>query len=121
MQHACAAAHALLQAGAAVSPTAIHRFDRKPSAELVDRLLAQGAQADALGVARCVACGSPEAARLVAAACGDGIAAAFAEVRDSMANSYQEDLHKVRAGKLGHYLGADGLAERVANLRAFSL
>lgn len=121
MQHACAAAHALLQAGAAASPTAIHRFDRKPPAELVERLLAQGAQADALGVARCVACGSPEAARRVAAACGDGIAAAYAEVRDAMANSYQEDLRKVRAGKLGHYLGADGLAERVANLREFLL
>jgi hypothetical protein len=121
MQHACAAAHALLQAGAAASPTAIHRFDRKPPAELVERLLAQGAQADALGVARCVACGAPEAARRVAAACGDGIAAAYAEVRDAMANSYQEDLRKVRAGKLSHYLGADGLAERVANLREFLL
>lgn len=121
MQHACAAAHALLQAGAAASPAAIHRFDRKPPAELVERLLAQGAQADALGVARCVACGSPEAARRVAAACGDGIAAAYAEVRDAMSNSYQEDLRKVRAGKLSHYLGADGLAERVANLREFSL
>ncbi|MDH0739613.1 SMI1/KNR4 family protein [Achromobacter spanius] len=121
MQHACAAAHALLQAGAAASPAAIHRFDRKPPAELVERLLAQGAQADALGVARCVACGAPEAARRVAAACGDGIAAAYAEVRDAMANSYQEDLRKVRAGKLGHYLGADGLAERVANLREFLL
>ncbi|MGE6920228.1 SMI1/KNR4 family protein [Achromobacter kerstersii] len=121
MQHAYAAADALLQAGATVSPTAIHRFDDKPSAALVERLLAQGAQADALGVARCVACGSPEAARLVAAACGDGIAAAFVEVRDAMANSYEEDLRRVRAGKLGHYLGADGLAERVANLRAFSL
>lgn len=121
MQHACAAADALLQAGAAASPTAIHRFDRKPPAELVERLLAQGAEADALGVARCVACGAPEAASRVAAACGDGIAAAYAEVRDAMANSYQEDLRKVRAGKLGHYLGADGLAERVANLREFSL
>ncbi|MGV2897493.1 SMI1/KNR4 family protein [Achromobacter sp. AGC78] len=121
MQHACAAAPALLQAGGAASPTAIHRFDRKPPAELVERLLAQGAQADALGVARCVACGAPEAARRVAVACGDGIAAAYAEVRDAMANSYQEDLRKVRAGKLSHYLGADGLAERVANLREFLL
>ncbi|MNT68477.1 hypothetical protein D3C72_2067140 [compost metagenome] len=68
-----------------------------------------------------MACGAPEAARRVAAACGDGIAAAYAEVRDAMANSYQEDLRKVRAGKLGHYLGADGLAERVANLREFLL
>jgi hypothetical protein len=38
-----------------------------------------------------------------------------------MANSYEEDLRRVRAGKLGHYLGAEGLAERVANLRNFSL
>lgn len=121
MQHAYAAAEALLEAGAPVSPTAIHRFDREPPSALVARLLAQGAVADALGVARCVACGSPEAARLVAQACGEGIAAAYAEVRDSMATRYQEDLQRVRSGKLGHYLGADGLAARVANLRGFSL
>ncbi|HAP25114.1 MAG TPA: SMI1/KNR4 family protein, partial [Achromobacter sp.] len=74
-----------------------------------------------LGVARCVACGSPDAARLVAQACGEGIAEAYAQVRDSMATRYQEDLKRVRAGKLGHYLGADGLAARVANLREFAL
>lgn len=121
MQHACAAALALLDAGSPVSATAIHRFDRKPSPELVARLLQHGAVADALGVARCVACGSPEAARLVAQAGGQEVAAAYAEVRDSMANSYQEDLRRVRAGKLGHYLGVDGLAGRVANLQEFSL
>ncbi|NMK47425.1 SMI1/KNR4 family protein [Achromobacter sp. Bel] len=121
MQHAYAATDALLRAGAPVSPTAIHRLDGKPSPELVQGLLAHGAVADALGVARCVACGSPEAARLVAQACAAGIETAYADVRDSMANSYQEDLRRVRAGKLGHYLGAEGLAERVANLRAFSL
>lgn len=121
MQHAYAAADALLQAGAPVIATAIHRIDRKPAPALVQRLLAQGAVADALGVARCVACGSPEAARLVAGACAEGIDAAYAGVRDTMANSYQEDLRRVRAGKLSHYLGAEGLAERVANLREFSL
>ena len=121
MQHAYAAAQALLDAGAPVSATAIHRFDRNPSVELVERLLERGAVADALGVARCVACGAPEAARRVAQACGDGIAAAYAEVRDSMASRYQEDLRRVRTGKLGHYLGADGLAARVANLQEFSL
>ncbi|MNR20599.1 hypothetical protein D3C85_1374520 [compost metagenome] len=121
MQHAYAAAQALLDAGSPVGATAIHRFDRKPVPELVARLLEHGAVADALGVARCVACGSPEAARLVAQAGGEAVAAAYAETRDSMTNSYQEDLRRVRAGKLGHYLGADGLAERVANLREFSL
>lgn len=121
MQHAYAAAGALLEAGAPVSPTAIHRIDREPAAELVARLLAHGAVADALGVARCVACGAPEAARLVAQACGEGVADAYAQVRDSMASRYHEDLQRVRAGKLGHYLGADGLAARVANLRGFTL
>lgn len=121
MQHAYAAADALVQAGAPVADTAIHRLDRKPPAGLVERLLAHGAVADALGVARCVACGAPEAARRVAEACGDGIAEAYAEQRDAMAKRYEDDLQRVRAGKLGHYLGADGLAERVANLREFSL
>ncbi|MNJ76663.1 hypothetical protein D3C77_739940 [compost metagenome] len=72
-------------------------------------------------MARCVACGSPDAARLVARACGAGIADAYAQARDAMATRYQEDLKRVRAGKLGHYLGADGLAARVENLREFSL
>jgi hypothetical protein len=121
MQHAYRAAQALLDADAPVSPTAIHRFDRQPPAALVAALLARGALADALGVARCVACGSPDAGRLVAEACGEGIADAYAQERDSLASRYQEDLKRVRAGKLGHYLGADGLAARVANLRKFSL
>ncbi len=120
-QHAFGAAQALLDAGALVSATAIHRFDREPPAELVAGLLARGAVADALGVARCVACGSPDAARIVARACGAGIADAYAQERDAMATRYQEDLKRVRAGNLGHYLGADGLAARVANLREFSL
>jgi hypothetical protein len=120
-QHAYAAARALLRAGTPVSAEAIHRFDREPPADLVAQLLARGARADGLGVARCVACGSPEAARVIAAAAGEGIAAAYAEARAAMAARYEEDLRRVRAGKLGHYLGADGLAERVANLRAFVL
>lgn len=57
------------QMGASASPTAIHRFDHEPWPGLVRRLPAQGAVADALGVARCGARGSPEAARRVAAAC----------------------------------------------------
>ena len=121
MQHAYAAAQALLDAGAPVDAKAIHRFDKTPPPELVAALLARGAEAGALGVARCVACGSPDAARLVAQACGAGIAEVYVQVRDSMASRYQEDLKRVRAGKLGHYLGADGLAARVANLREFSL
>ncbi|MCH3689030.1 hypothetical protein LZB47_08035, partial [Campylobacter lari] len=54
MQHAYAAAQALLRAGAPVSADALHRFDRQPPAELVAQLLARGARADGLGVARCV-------------------------------------------------------------------
>ncbi|WYX18218.1 SMI1/KNR4 family protein [Achromobacter xylosoxidans] len=121
MRHAHAAAQALLRADAPVSADALHRFDRQPPAELVAQLLARGARADGLGAARCVACGAPDAARLIVAAGGEGMGAAYAEARDAMLTRYEEDLRRVRAGKLGHYLGADGLAERIANLRAFSI
>ena len=46
MQHAYAAAQALLRAGAPVSADALHRFDRQPPAALVAQLLARGARAD---------------------------------------------------------------------------
>ncbi|MFJ1299156.1 SMI1/KNR4 family protein [Pseudomonadota bacterium AL_CKDN230030165-1A_HGKHYDSX7] len=120
MGHADEAARALIEAGAPVPADALNHIDKQPDPGLVALLLDRGATACGLSMAKCVACGSPEAARLVAQAAGPGITASFEEARASLAADYKESLRRVRTGKLSHYLGEAGLAERLENLKAFT-
>lgn len=118
--HAEAAARALIEAGAPVPADALTHVDRQPDPALVALLLDRGATPDGLAMAKCVACGSPESARLVARAAGPGISASFEEARTALAADYKESLRRVRTGKLSHYLGEAGLAERLDNLKTFT-
>jgi hypothetical protein len=119
-----AAAAALVRAGAPVAPDALDYIDSAVSPELVELLLEHGAEPSATAVADCVACGAPAAARLIADAYGrrrDDLPAAFETVRNSMLAELEASLAEVRTGKVSHYLGANGLAERVDHLQSFSL
>jgi hypothetical protein len=119
-----AAAAALVRAGAPVAPDALDYIDSAVSPELVELLLKHGAEPSATAVAECVACGAPAAARLIADAYGrrrDDLPAAFETVRNSMLAELETSLAEVRTGKVSHYLGANGLAERVDHLQSFSL
>lgn len=119
-----AAAAALVRAGAPVGADALDYIDSAVSPELVELLLARGAKPSATAIAECVACGAPAAARLIASAYAqshDDLPAAYESVKNGMLAELETSLVDVRAGKLSHYLGVNGLVQRVDHLRSFSL
>ncbi|MDR6537471.1 SMI1/KNR4 family protein [Variovorax soli] len=118
------AAEALARAGAPVSPDALDAIDSAVSPELATLLLARGAQPSATAIAECVACGAPAAARVIADAYRqqhDDLPEAFEAARNGMLAELERSLAEVRTGKISHYLGAEGLAERVDHLQSFEL
>ncbi|VTU39695.1 hypothetical protein H4CHR_04775 [Variovorax sp. PBS-H4] len=118
------AAEALARAGAPVSADALDAIDSAVSPELVALLLHRGAQPSATAIAECVACGAPAAARAIADAYREqhqDLATAFEAARQDMLADLESSLAEVRTGKRSHYLGAEGLAERVDHLQSFSL
>lgn len=118
------AAAALVRAGAPVAPDALDAIDSAVSPELVALLLEHGAQPSTTAIAECVACGAPAAARVIASAyqeSHDDLSASFETVRNGMLAELEKSLAEVRTGKVSHYLGAEGLAERVDHLQSFKL
>lgn len=121
---AFAATAALVRAGAPVAPDALATIDNAISPELTSALLDNGAEPNVPAMVRCVACGAPASARLIAEACarvGIDVPAAYELDRDAMLTELETSLAKVRDGKLGHYLGAEGLALRIDHLQSFTL
>ncbi len=123
-KNAFAAAMALVRAGAPVAADALRNIDGQISPELTSALLANGAEPSVAAIAKCAACGAPASAHLIADACteaGIDVPAAFAAERDAMLAELEATLLEVRDGSQGHYLGAEGLAERIDHLQTFSL
>jgi len=119
---AFAAAEALVDAGAPVAPEAFGGIDGAITPTLTRALLAHGAQPDARAIVTCASCGAPDSARLIAAACaanGMDVSGAFRTERDDRLIHLGATWLKVREGSLGHYLGAEGLARRIEQLRQF--
>ena len=118
------AAEALVRAGAPVSADALDGIDSAVSPELAALLLENGARPSTTAIAECVACGAPAAARVIAdayRATHDDLDPAFEAVRQNMLVDLESSLAEVRTGKRSHYLGAEGLAERVDHLQSFTL
>ncbi len=123
-QGAVAAASALVRAGAPVAADALRNIDGQISPELTAALLDNGAEPNVAAIAKCAACGAPASAHLIADACakaGIDVPAAFIAERDAMLLELETALAKMRGGKYGHYLGQEGLAERIDHLQTFSL
>ena len=121
---AFAATAALVRAGAPVAADALRNIDGQISPELTSALLANGAEPSVAAIVKCVACGAPASAHLIAEACaqaGIDVPPAFVADRDALMVELETALVKVRDGSLGHYLGAEGLAERIGHLQAFRL
>lgn len=118
------AAFALLRAGASVSPDSLDFIDSAVSPELVSLLLGRGAEPSATAIVECVACGAPAAARLIAEAYArkhDDLAVAYEAAKAGMLADLETSLADVRTGKLSHYLGVNGLVQRLDHLRSFAL
>ena len=123
---AFAAAAALVRAGAPVAPEALSNIDSAISPELTAALLANGAEPDVAAMVKCVACGAPASARLIAEACARmeiDVPAAYETHRDAMLEELRASLAKVRdpSQAFSHYLGAEGLAARIEHLENFVL
>ncbi|WP_077000404.1 SMI1/KNR4 family protein [Variovorax sp. KK3] len=118
------AAAALVGAGAPVSPDALDGIDSAISPVLATQLLERGAEPSVAAIAECVACGAPAAARVIADAYRQrhhDLSTAFEKTRQDMLGDLERALADVRTGKVSHYLGAEGLAERVDHLQSFEL
>ncbi|NVM88400.1 SMI1/KNR4 family protein [Variovorax sp. SG517] len=121
---AFAAAAALVRAGAPVAADALRNIDGQISPELTSALLENGAEPSVAAIVKCAACGAPASAHLIAEACakaGIDVPAAFIAERDAMLLELENSLAKMQGGKYGHYLGQEGLAERIDHLQTFSL
>lgn len=121
---AFAAAAALVRAGAPVAADALRNIDGQISPELTSALLANGAEPNVAAIVKCAACGAPASAHLIADACakaGIDVAPAFVAERDAMLLDLEGSLAKMQGGKYGHYLGQEGLAERIDHLQTFRL
>jgi hypothetical protein len=121
---AFAAAAALVRAGAPVAFDALRNIDGQISPELTSALLANGAEPSVTAIVKCAACGAPASAHLIADACaqaGIDVPPAFVADRDAMLLELETTLAKARDGSLGHYLGPEGLAERIGHLQTFRL
>lgn len=118
------AAAALVRAGAPVAPDALARIDGQISPELTTALLDNGAEPSVAAVVQCAACGAPASAHLIAQACaraGIDVEAAFQLDREAAVNELEGSLAKIHKGNFSHYLGEQGLAERIERLQVFSL
>jgi hypothetical protein len=121
---AFAAAAALVRAGAPVAADALRNIDGQISPELTAALLENGAEPNVAAIVKCAACGAPASAHLIAGACakaGIDVPPAFVAERDAMLLELETALAKMQDGKYGHYLGQEGLAERIEHLQTFRL
>jgi hypothetical protein len=113
------AASALVEAGAAVPRDVFDEVDGPLPAALATRLLAAGAEPCAADVATLVACGAADSARVLLARPRPVAAADLRGAIATLRTSLSRSLTEVQAGRLGHYLGADGLAARITRLDEF--
>jgi hypothetical protein len=123
-QGAFAAAAALVRAGAPVAADVLRNIDGQISPELTSALLANGAEPNVAAIVKCAACGAPASAHLIAEACtqaGIDVPPAFVADRDAMLLELEATLAKMADGTHGHYLGQEGLAERIEHLQTFRL
>ncbi len=118
---------ALLANGAGVPANILERNEAMLPASTLLALATHGAAINAAVIAMTAALGNTDGANALAQGwiAEQKVTAAASTMYQAAANSLRADLanslERVRAGKLGHYLGEAGLAQRIANLDGFAL
>jgi hypothetical protein len=118
---------ALLTLSVSVPAKLLERSEAILPAATLLALLARGAVVDAVVIAMTASLGNTDGANALAQAWlteqTDSAAAAtlYQAAASSLRADLADSLERVRAGKLGHYLGEAGLAQRIANLDDFAL
>ena len=116
------ATRALIESGAAVTSRCLGDIHDQIPVGLVELLLERGALPDVNAVIACVEYGSAESADLIART---GVAREpdfpqkLGEARRERIQKLNEDLKKVRAGKLSHFLSQEQLKQHVERLLAY--
>lgn len=116
------AAAALRESGAPVAPDSLASVSGNVPAALMCALLDTGVRPDADAMARCIAGGGADSARLIGtalAAQGVDAAAACRTASATLLRKLTADIAEVRSGKLSHDLGLDGLEAHAERLRTF--
>lgn len=117
----------LLNLGVSVPAKLLERNEATLPAATLLALVAHGAAIDAVVIAMTASLGNTEGAKALAQAWlteqNDRAAAttAYQAAAGSLRADLADSLERVRAGKLGHYLGDAGLAQRITNLDGFAL
>ncbi|MGS0897113.1 SMI1/KNR4 family protein [Burkholderia stagnalis] len=121
-RQAYAAAAALIEGGAPVAADSLASLSGEAPVALTRALLDAGVQPEADAMARCVAAGAADSGRLIGAALtarGVDATAAYHAAAATLLRKLVADADRVRAGKLIHHLGLDGLEAHAARLREF--
>ena len=118
---AYSAAMALIRAGAPVAEDALDEVHGNLPPELADELLRAGARPSPNAMANCVAHGAIASAhRIAAAMLSQGVPAEEYDLAAAaLLEGIERDTAKVRAGRLHHYLGLEGLELHANRLREF--
>lgn len=121
---AYSASQALIDAGAPVSARCMSDIHKPPPLSLIESLLAHGADPAVSAVIACAEQGSHESAHLIARACAardPAFRRSFAEATQHRVKELKEDLSKVRARTMRHYLTEGELQAHIDNLAASPL
>lgn len=122
MQSSFNAVRALVEAGAPVTSDILDNFEYAVPPELVNLLIENGAEPSVQSIVQSAACGAEESAQIIARAYQKkDLQKSYAHAKRESLKNLEEKLAQVRSGTLGHWLGEEGLAKRIDNLKRFSI
>ena len=111
-----------IECGSKVSADSLEYLNGPIPPSLLSIFIEKGAIPSIENAIICAATGAAESADIIISSLSASDPSApvkFGNAKTEAISKLKEDLKKVKAGKLGHYLGESGLAERIRNLETF--